>query len=1016
MSETHGERTPNLGMMMGLSGAVMLLLAGFVAWVGLDVVGADSVDVSQFGADITRNGWMSTVALLLGLLATSILGARQAGKELVAPAMARKLLLAASSLGLLIVFSFLQNLPELSDEQTRQLLGDVEGAYPELEAQAVEAGHRILGFSLALGSGLWLAGLGSLLLLGSQIVSSRQEAALYGALASLFVGINVAIHLVGIKIDLLAGGSGNAGCQVSPGFDCGSVNSSVQSMMFGVPISLLALPTYALMAYLIITAWRGGRSVAGDEQARGNYSLKLATCIALLTVGYSAYLYYVSSVVIGKLCLFCMVLYGVHAVSAVLLVIALKDGILAAVFDVLASLKPVLPALGVFVIVGGISWATYDDMQRTTTGAQQEEALESAKDQQDKLDRNDEVLSSEKEALKKRMLLLQKQKEERAAKAMASKPSTGSTAAAPVQAKKVRAKGPRKCKTFDLGSIVKKEPPPPEKRGDGYRYYETPIDPDCDFIAGNPDALVTVVKYADFQCQYCKMLASAFKPMKEKYKDKVRFVMKQFPMNGKCNPRMGGYDKHPYACESAYASHCAGVQGKFWEMHDALYDRQKDLEPVLIRTLAERVGVDLAQYDTCLSSAETKEFINQDIKLAFNAQIYGTPKTYINNRLVTGSTSSILDYHIKRAIQSVEKLQNELSGGKTKAVVAPVPDGRSMIAAKSADGSFFIDPYESSFDKDGKAVAFKGVEPVQASWFEAKEGCEKAGKRLCTEAEWISACTGMPAEDNNNNGWFSDDDVEGDMYPYGGFYERGYCQDSADKYNGTAVAAGSKSKCRTNSGVFDLTGNIGEWVNSDKNKATLMGGNAGSGERAACNQRSYGKGLGRKNHTTGFRCCADTNVTRGVLAESDLKADDADLMQKKVPSFKVTDQSGKVWTEKTLQGKVTLVNFFASWCGPCKKEFPYLVKYLAESKKKGFQILALGQDGRAETSYEFAKKFNSTFPVAHDADSTLMGLFRVYSMPTTFLVDRKGIVRYMDTGFKPAEQAEKLRQAILGLL
>ncbi len=113
---------------------------------------------------------------------------------------------------------------------------------------------------------------------------------------------------------------------------------------------------------------------------------------------------------------------------------------------------------------------------------------------------------------------------------------------------------------------------------------------------------------------------------------------------------------------------------------------------------------------------------------------------------------------------------------------------------------------------------------------------------------------------------------------------------------------------------------------------------------------------------------------------------------------------------------MTLLNFFASWCGPCKKEFPYLVNYLKQFKARGFQILALGEDTQAKRSYEFARKFNANFNIAHDEESRLMGLFKVYSMPTTYLIDRRGVVRYMDTGFKPAEQAAKLKQAIIDLL
>ena len=585
MADTHGGKTYELAAKVGLVGALLLLVAGFLSWSGLDVAGADNVDGAKYGGEIAPNGWIEVLVLLFGAASTLILGAKQQGKELVAANTARTILISAASVSLLLVFAFIQALPDLTDEENRNLLAAVEADFPELKAKAVEAGHRILGFSLSLGTGLWLAAVGGLLLLGSQLIKIRHETYLFGALSTLLVGISSAIHLVGIKIDLLAGGTGNAGCQVSPGFDCGSVNSSAQSMMFGVPISLLALPTYALMGYLLITAWRGARSSQQVEQARGDYSLKLATAIGLLTVLYSGYLYYVSSVVIGKLCLFCIVLYGVNALTAVLLVLALRGNVLGALFDVLGSLKPVLPALGVFVIVGGISWVTYDDAQRKSSGDAQEEALESAKTQQESLDKNEEVADAELEALKRRMAQADKRSTPPPTKASATPGGQAGVATAPSKpvktAKVPRAK--RTCKKFSLNTIVKKEPPPPEKRGDGYRYYETPVDDDCDFIYGNPDALVTVVKYADFQCQYCKVLASAMKPIKEKYKDKVRFVMKQFPMNGKCNPRMGGYDKHPYACEAAYASHCAGEQGKFWEMHDKLYSRQRDLEPGLIR-------------------------------------------------------------------------------------------------------------------------------------------------------------------------------------------------------------------------------------------------------------------------------------------------------------------------------------------------------------------------------------------------------------------------------------------------
>ena len=78
--------------------------------------------------------------------------------------------------------------------------------------------------------------------------------------------------------------------------------------------------------------------------------------------------------------------------------------------------------------------------------------------------------------------------------------------------------------------------------------------------------------------------------------------------------------------------------------------------------------------------------------------------------------------------------------------------------------------------------------------------------------------------------------------------------------------------------------------------------------------------------------------------------------------------------------------------------------------------IGIGGDNLPEKSLEFAKGYNVEFPIVTDPDSILSGIFKVFSMPATFLVDRQGVVRFMDTGFKPAEQESKLRNAILGML
>jgi DsbE subfamily thiol:disulfide oxidoreductase len=567
--------------------------------------------------------------------------------------------------------------------------------------------------------------------------------------------------------------------------------------------------------------------------------------------------------------------------------------------------------------------------------------------------------------------------------------------------------------TGPTGNSANAGKPMGAKTEDGYTIFETPLDEeDLRDAYGNKDAKVTVVKYSDFECPYCKYLALTMEPLKPKYKDKVRFIMKHFPMNPNCNRFMQGYDKHPNACNAHIAGVCAGRQGKFWEMHDKLYANQPKLAPEDNRKAAEELGLDLAKYDACVKDPTVQQRLNHDIDIAMKAGIYGAPRTYINGRLVTGSASTaILEYYIQKA------LENPTSAAAQPTVaMAPKPDGSHMVAAKSSKGQFFIDPYEAALAKDGKAVSLPGVEPAMVSWTEADEACKKAGKRLCSEEEWVAACSGTIPKDNNNNGQFADDDVEGNMYPYGTFYETGICVDQEDKYKGKAGKTGVKEKCRTPSGIFDLAGNMGEWSGVSKETAGLMGGHNNSGERAACNQRSASFGVGNRNQTTGFRCCADSDVQQGKLSAADLKGADADLVGKPVPAFSAKDSSAVQIDTAQFKGKVTLINFFASWCGPCKKEFPELVTLYKEHKAKGFQVVSIGVDREEGRSLEFAKGFETPWGIVADPESELMGKFGVYSMPATFIVDRQGVIRYYDTGFKPEEQLQKLRDGITKLL
>ena len=810
---------------------------------------------------------------------------------------------------------------------------------------------------------------------------------LYGLLALCAAGIGVAVFLVRHKLHITLDPTYVSSCNLGGAVNCDKVNVSGWSEMFGLPISLFAIPTYGVMGYLTVLALRALPQKDAAQRAVGAAALEAVAAIATLASAYSLALAWYSSTKVEAYCLYCISLYVVNIGSTALAVLAGPKTVLRGFQGALKSLtsfkEPVPMAFLVLVIAGGGAWIGYDNAKLTL-----ENAYKASIDKQ-----------------------------------MAETGAPTPAAAEPSAPQQVASASPTPSAPppRELPSVqgLKKTPHGVQVGGkmtpeDGWTFAVFPIDQGIDFGYGKDDAKVTVIKISDYECPYCKYLAMTMEPVKAKYKDKVRFIMKQFPMNPACNKYMVGYDKHPNACNASLAGVCAGKQGKFWEMHDKLYAEQPKLSPEENRGYAKEMGLDLAKYDACIKDPATMQQIQQEIEEAHEAGINGAPRTYINGRLVTGSaTTSILEYMIERTLQNPDV---QPGGGAGNVAQAPKPDGTHMIASKTAKGAFFIDPYEASLTQDGKAVSIPDVEPALASWNEAEAACKKAGKRMCSEEEWVSACTGTPAVDENNNQMFADDNVEGTMYPYGAFYEAGNCRDQEDKYKGKAGKTGSMAQCRGPSGIYDMAGNIGEWSGATKETAGLMGGHMSSGERAACNQRAASFGAGNRNMTTGFRCCADSDVQQGKVAASALKADSGEMVGKPVPAFEAKDSEGKQINTANWKGKVTLINFFASWCGPCKKEFPELVTLFKSNKDKGFQVVSIGVDREAARSVEFAKGFEPPWGIVADEESELMGRFNVYSMPATFLIDRQGIVRFMDTGFKPEEQLEKLRSAIAGLL
>jgi thiol-disulfide isomerase/thioredoxin len=127
----------------------------------------------------------------------------------------------------------------------------------------------------------------------------------------------------------------------------------------------------------------------------------------------------------------------------------------------------------------------------------------------------------------------------------------------------------------------------------------------------------------------------------------------------------------------------------------------------------------------------------------------------------------------------------------------------------------------------------------------------------------------------------------------------------------------------------------------------------------------------------------------------------------------VAGPSNPAWPSK---GRVALIDFWASWCPPCKASFPAYARIFAEYAPRGLAVLAVSVDDRAAAYAAFVRKLAPPFPVVRDANQALVGRVQVQTMPSSYLLDRSGRVRYINLGFRGASTEAELRKEIETLL
>ena len=161
---------------------------------------------------------------------------------------------------------------------------------------------------------------------------------------------------------------------------------------------------------------------------------------------------------------------------------------------------------------------------------------------------------------------------------------------------------------------------------------------------GSEKAQVTIVKFEDFQCPYCKAVQPNYQEVLKRYDGKVRLVHKDLPLD----------QIHPQARQAAEAARCAEDEGKFWEYHDKLYASSPKAALEDLKFYAKDLGLKQDSFDKCLTSGKYKEVIQKDVNEGASLGVTGTPTFFINGRELSGaqsleSISQIIDEELSRA-------------------------------------------------------------------------------------------------------------------------------------------------------------------------------------------------------------------------------------------------------------------------------------------------------------------------------------------------------------------------------
>ncbi len=203
-------------------------------------------------------------------------------------------------------------------------------------------------------------------------------------------------------------------------------------------------------------------------------------------------------------------------------------------------------------------------------------------------------------------------------------------------------------------------------------------------VTGNAAAVVTLVEFGDLQCPSCVAAEPEMRELRARYRDRVRFVFRQFPLE-----RM-----HQYALKAAEASECAGQQGKFWEAVDRLYDAHGDLKDESLMQYARELGLDTARFNSCLSSGATRAIIERDSDDGRALGVRGTPTFFLGQQRIVGAPE----------IAKFEQMLNDELRLMGTSAASPADNAKSAASQDSAKPAAQADKVAAAMPSAGPTL------------------------------------------------------------------------------------------------------------------------------------------------------------------------------------------------------------------------------------------------------------------------------------------------------------------------